>query len=179
MLSSGIIAFFTSHSTYVRQLKSNGDDLLILTNPSTIIAIQDIYKANSLGMSEIFTCADSRVSQGKESKFLESGYVRVAAKSEIPAGKMKKVTLQGKELLIINVNGSFYAIGDRCTHAGGELSQGSLQNNIITCPKHGAKFDVTTGKVVSPPKVAFFHPKIQDETTYQVKVENENVMIKL
>ena len=110
---------------------------------------------------------------------MESGYVKIAAKSEIPVGKMKMVRLDGKEILIANVNGSYYAIGNRCTHAGGDLSQGSLQNNVVTCPKHGAKFDVTTGKVISPPKVGLFHPKIKDEPSYQVKVENENILIKL
>lgn len=110
---------------------------------------------------------------------MESGHVRVAGKSEIPVGKMKMVRLDGKEILIANVNGSYYAIGNRCTHAGGDLSQGSLQGNIVTCPKHGAKFDVTTGKVISPPKVGLFHPKIKDEPSYQVKVENEHILIKL
>ena len=110
---------------------------------------------------------------------MESGYVKIAAKLEILVGKMKMVRLDDKEILIANVNGSYYAIGNRCTHAGGDLSQGSLQNNVVTCPKHGAKFDVTTGKVISPPKVGLFHPKIKDEPSYQVKVENENILIKL
>jgi nitrite reductase/ring-hydroxylating ferredoxin subunit len=110
---------------------------------------------------------------------LESGYITAAEKSEIPAGKMKKVTLQGKAVLLANVNGNYYAIEGKCTHMGGDLSQGSLQGSIVTCPKHGAKFDVTTGKVISPPKVAFFHPKIKDEPSFAVKVENENILIKI
>jgi 3-phenylpropionate/trans-cinnamate dioxygenase ferredoxin subunit len=110
---------------------------------------------------------------------LKSGYVNVAGKSEIPIGKMKMVKLEDKEILIANVNGNYYAIANRCTHAKGDLSQGSLQGNIVTCPKHGSKFDVTTGKVISPPKVGLFHPKIKDEPSYQVKVENENILIKL
>ena len=110
---------------------------------------------------------------------MESGYVRVAGKSEIPIGKMKKVTLQGKEILIANVNGSFYVIGNICTHSGGDLSQGTLEGNIVTCPKHKSKFDVTTGKVVSPPKMGLFHPKIQDEQSYIVKIENDDISIKI
>jgi nitrite reductase/ring-hydroxylating ferredoxin subunit len=112
-------------------------------------------------------------------KLLESGYFTAAEKSEIPAGKMKKVTLQGKAVLLANVNGNYYAIEAKCTHNGGDLSQGTLQGSIVTCPKHGAKFDVTTGKVISPPKVMFFHPKIKDEPSYAVKVENENILIKI
>jgi nitrite reductase/ring-hydroxylating ferredoxin subunit len=92
---------------------------------------------------------------------------------------MKAVQLEGKEILIANVGGNYYALGNRCTHAGGDLSQGLLEENIVTCPRHHAKFDVTTGKVVSHPKMALFHPKAKDEPTYQVKVEDENIMVKL
>jgi nitrite reductase/ring-hydroxylating ferredoxin subunit len=106
-------------------------------------------------------------------------FVKVAKTIEIPAGKMKKVTQQGKEILIANVNGNFYAIDNKCTHSGGNLSEGVLEGNVVTCPKHHSKFDVTTGKVVSPPKIAFFHPKIKDEPSYQLRVENEDIMIKL
>jgi len=110
---------------------------------------------------------------------VESGYVRVAGNAEVPVGKMKAVKLEDKEILIANVNGNYYAIGNRCTHAGGDLSQGVLEGNVVTCPKHHAKFDVTTGKVVSHPKIGFLHPKAKDEPTYQVRVENGNIMIKL
>jgi 3-phenylpropionate/trans-cinnamate dioxygenase ferredoxin subunit len=110
---------------------------------------------------------------------VESGYVRVAGDAEVPAGKMKAVKSEGKEILIANVNGNYYAIGNRCTHAGGDLSQGVLEGNVVTCPRHHAKFDVTTGKVVSHPKIGFLHPKANDEPTYQVKVENQNILVKL
>ena len=110
---------------------------------------------------------------------MEPGYVQAALKSEIPDGRVKMVKLGDKEVLIANVNGSYYAINNRCTHAGTDLSQGTLEGNIVECPKHHAKFDVLTGKVISPPKIAFFHPKIQDELSYQVKIKNENIFIKL
>jgi 3-phenylpropionate/trans-cinnamate dioxygenase ferredoxin subunit len=109
---------------------------------------------------------------------VESGYVRVAGEAEVPVGKMKVVKLEGKEILIANVNGNYYAIGNRCTHAGGDLSQGVLEGNIVTCPRHHARFDVNTGKVVSHPKVGFFHPKASDGPGYQVKVENEKIMVR-
>ncbi len=110
---------------------------------------------------------------------MESEYVKAAVKSEIPIGKMKMVKIGEKEVLIANVNGNYYAINNRCTHAGGDLSKGSLVDNIVECPKHHSKFDVTTGKVVSTPKIPFFHLKIQDEQSYQVKIENEDILIKL
>ncbi len=79
--------------------------------------------------------------------------------------------------MIANVNGKYYAIGSKCTHSGGDLSQATLEGNIVTCPKHHAKFNITTGKVISQPKMGLFHPKADDEPTYQVKVENENILL--
>jgi glycine betaine catabolism B len=111
--------------------------------------------------------------------FLEIGYVRVADKSEIPIGKTKKVIVQDKEILVANVNGVFYAMGNVCTHARGDLSLGTLEGNLVTCPKHKSKFDVTSGKVISNPKMGLFHPKIQDEPAYAVKIENTNILIKI
>jgi nitrite reductase/ring-hydroxylating ferredoxin subunit len=110
---------------------------------------------------------------------MESKYVKVAKRSEISVGKMKAVKLEGKEILIVNVSENYYAIGNRCTHAGGDLSQGVLEANIVTCPKHHAKFDVTTGKVIEHPRMGLLHPKAKDEPTYQVKVENDDIMVKL
>ena len=108
-----------------------------------------------------------------------SDYVKVAGKSEIPVGKMKAVRLEGKGILIANVNGNYYAINNKCTHASGDLTQGVLEGNIVTCPRHHAQFDVITGKLVSPPKVGPFHPKANDEPTYQVKVVGEDIMVKI
>lgn len=105
------------------------------------------------------------------------GFVKVAETSEIPVGKMKMVKLENKEVLIANVNGKYYAIGNRCTHRGQDLSEGSLDGNIVICP-HGARFDVTTGKAISGPKFLFFKAKITDEPSYEVKIEKKDVMLK-
>jgi len=105
-------------------------------------------------------------------------FVRVADTSEIPLGEMKAVRFEEKEILIANVNGSYYAIGNRCTHSGGDLSKGKLDGTTVTCPRHGARFDITTGKVISGPKVLFMHPKINDEIAFELKVEGKNIMLK-
>ena len=89
--------------------------------------------------------------------------------------KPKKSLVQGKEILVANVNGTYYAIGNACTHKRGDLSQGILEGSILTCPKHKAKFDVTTGKTVSPPKMGPFHLKIADEPAYAVKTEKTDI----
>jgi 3-phenylpropionate/trans-cinnamate dioxygenase ferredoxin subunit len=105
-------------------------------------------------------------------------FVRIAETSEILPGQMKAVRFGEKEILVANVSGSYYAMGNRCTHANGDLSKGKLDGTTVTCPKHGAKFDITTGKVVSGPKVLFMHPKINDETSYELKVEGKGIMLK-
>ena len=58
-------------------------------------------------------------------------YVKVADISEIPFGKMKMVTVGGKEVLIVNLDGKFYAIRNKCTHQGGDLSKGKLEGNVV------------------------------------------------
>lgn len=103
--------------------------------------------------------------------------VKVAQTSEISLGQMKVVKLAEKEVLIANVNDVYYAIGNMCSHMRGGLSKGMFEGNTVTCPKHRAKFDVTTGKVVSGPKIPFMHPKIKDEPTYVVKVEGKDIML--
>ena len=110
---------------------------------------------------------------------LASDFVKVAETSEIPLGTMKKVVLNSKEILIANVEGNYHAIGNKCTHAGGDLSKGKLEGNIVICPRHGSRFDVTTGKVVSGPKILFIALKVKDEPLIPVKVEGNDVLINL
>ena len=98
-------------------------------------------------------------------------FVKVAETTEVPPGKMKKVTVDGKEILIVDVEGKYYAIGNKCTHRGGDLSKGSLSKKVVKCPRHGAKFDVTTGETVAGPAK-------KSETTFEVRVEGKNILIK-
>lgn len=77
--------------------------------------------------------------------------VTVAKTSEIGAGQAKAVDVKGQTIALFNVGGKFYAIEDTCTHVGGPLSEGEVQGTAVTCPWHGAQFDVTSGKVLGPP----------------------------
>lgn len=81
------------------------------------------------------------------------GREKVAEISDIPKGTTLSYALDGKNIAVCNVHGIFYAIEDVCTHDGAPLDQGILQGNIITCPRHGATFDVTTGAALSMPAV--------------------------
>jgi 3-phenylpropionate/trans-cinnamate dioxygenase ferredoxin component len=110
---------------------------------------------------------------------MSSDFVKVATKIEVPEGKTKAVNVGGKDVLIVNVNGNFYAIALKCTHMGGDLSKGQLEGTIVTCPRHHAKYDVTNGKAVSPPKIPLMHPKGVDLAIFQVKIEQDDIAIKL
>ena len=104
---------------------------------------------------------------------MEIGFTRIADTSEIGLGKTKKVTIGNIDILIVNVEGHFYAVDALCTHYGGDLSEGKLEGNIITCPNHGSKFDVRNGKVVSPPKEPLGRPEIENLTAYPLRVEKK------
>jgi 3-phenylpropionate/trans-cinnamate dioxygenase ferredoxin subunit len=104
-------------------------------------------------------------------------FIKVAETSEIPLGQMKAFKFVEKQVLIANVKGIYYVIGSICTHRNVELSEGTLERNIVTCPNHKAKFDVTTGKVISGPRVFLMHPKIKDEPAYAVKVEGKDILL--
>jgi len=80
-----------------------------------------------------------------------AGFVKVAKSDEIAPGQGKLIEVEGKRIALFNVDGLFYAIDDTCTHRGGPLSEGSLNGREVTCPWHGAVFDVTTAEVLRPP----------------------------
>lgn len=101
------------------------------------------------------------------------GKIIVGKASDIPSGKMQKVTADGKEILVVNVDGNFYAMDDTCTHAGASLSEGTLEGAIVTCGWHGAKFDCKAAKLHA------FPAKIKDLNSYKVVVESENVFLEL
>ena len=65
-------------------------------------------------------------------------FVEVGKGDEIPTGKIKHIEVDGKEIVIANANGKFYAIDDRCAHMNAPLSLGNLTRNVVTCPFHGA-----------------------------------------
>ena len=96
-------------------------------------------------------------------------FVRVAAKSEIPAGQGKTVEAGGKQIAVFNCNGTFYAIDNTCKHQGGPLGEGELDGTVVTCPWHGWTYDITTGVSPDDAECAVDH--------YEVKVEGDDVMV--
>jgi nitrite reductase/ring-hydroxylating ferredoxin subunit len=102
--------------------------------------------------------------------------VRVCGASEVPVGRLKFVSASGKELVIANVDSKFYAIDNWCTHEQGNLSEGELKKNVLTCPEHGAQFDVTTGRVLLGPDEES-PDAITPEKSYKVVLQGNDIMI--
>jgi 3-phenylpropionate/trans-cinnamate dioxygenase ferredoxin subunit len=99
-----------------------------------------------------------------------SEFVRVASRSEIPPGGKKLVEVDGRAIAVFDVGGEFYAIDDVCTHDGGPLAEGDLEGYEIRCPRHGARFDVRTGK-------ALCLPAFEPVATHNVEVRGNDVYV--
>lgn len=74
---------------------------------------------------------------------------KACAKSEVAVGGLKFVNAGGQDLVIANVDGKFYALDNWCTHEQGNLSEGELKKSVLTCPEHGAQFDVSSSHGIS------------------------------
>ena len=130
-----------------------------------------------------------------------NNFVEVARVDDIPPGNMKHVEVGGKEIVIVNANGKFYALNDRCAHMNAPLSMGNLTGNIVTCPFHGAKFEVNSGKKVEEPVLTpsqemeplpktwqnfmehagqlMSHIKTYDQPAYETTVKGSSVKVKI
>lgn len=128
-------------------------------------------------------------------------FVHLASVDEILTGKMKHVEADGNEILVANVDGKFHALCDRCAHMNAPLSMGNLTGDVVTCPMHGARFEVKTGKKIAEPTLmplqgmeplpkmwqkAMEHSgklmsniKTYDQPTHEVKVEGTSVKVKI
>src|SRR5579884_764331 len=99
--------------------------------------------------------------------------VMVGKTSDLTEGSMTHITAGGKEVVIANVKGNYYATGNICNHAGAELHEGELNNNELTCPWHGAKWDITTGQLL------WFPQKLRELGKYKVIVENDILYVEV
>jgi 3-phenylpropionate/trans-cinnamate dioxygenase ferredoxin component len=95
----------------------------------------------------------------------------VAKVEEVPPGTMKGAEVGGKKMLIANVGGKFFAMRSACNHMGGPLEKGKLEGEAVTCPWHGSKWDVTTGKLVQ------FSRPLPPEPVYKVKVVEDGIYV--
>ena len=106
---------------------------------------------------------------------------RICSISEVPAGSMKGFTINGKQILIANTEGSFFAMDAVCSHMQGYLPAGRLSGKTVICPVHGAQYDIATGKVITNVpwimKIAT-HRGATDLRTYPVEVKDGSAVFK-
>lgn len=76
---------------------------------------------------------------------------RVASAAELPPGTATRVILGERAIALFNVEGTVFAVDDRCPHEGGRLSRGVVEGAAVRCPVHGACFALATGAALEPP----------------------------
>jgi nitrite reductase/ring-hydroxylating ferredoxin subunit len=102
---------------------------------------------------------------------LSTNFVKVAETKDIQSSNIRAIDLDGERVGIVNVDRSYYAIGNVCTHLGGPLNEGKLEGYDVECPWHGSKFDVRTGEPTRPPAQ-------QPVPAYEVKVEGKSMLVR-
>lgn len=100
------------------------------------------------------------------------GWIKVAETWELDSGEKGVFEVDGTFVALFNVDGEFFAIADICTHDGGPLAEGELSEHVIVCPRHGARFDVRTGDVLS-------FPATEPVPAYPVRIRDGAVEVEL
>ena len=102
----------------------------------------------------------------------ECEFVTIANVSDLPPGERMFVEIDDKSMVVFNLAGQYYAIDDVCSHDGGPVGDGELDGMEIVCPRHGARFDIRTGRVLSLPAV-------EDISAYPVQIVKDEIQIGL
>lgn len=114
------------------------------------------------------------------------GFQEVAKAGDLPEGTLKKVMVQGREILLARCNGKVFAAENRCPHFQADLSEGTLSGTIITCPRHHSQFDLRDGSVVRWTnfqgimlKAATVFRSPRPLTIYTVTIEGDGILVSL
>ena len=99
-------------------------------------------------------------------------YVKAARTDEIAPGQARLVIVKGKEIALFNIDGDFFALDNLCTHEEGPLAEGEVEGHEVTCPWHGAKFDIKTGEVLCD-------PAYEAVTRYNVRVTGSDIEVEI
>jgi 3-phenylpropionate/trans-cinnamate dioxygenase ferredoxin subunit len=97
-------------------------------------------------------------------------FVKVARVEDIQPGKKEIFDVDGIPVVIVNLEGEFYALEDVCTHDGGPLGEGAMEDGQLICPRHGARFDIRTG-------AALTMPAFEPAPTYEVKIQDGDIYV--
>jgi nitrite reductase/ring-hydroxylating ferredoxin subunit len=93
--------------------------------------------------------------------------------SEFVQGKLIRISAAGKEILVTNIDGKYYAMNNTCNHSGAELHKGELVGTELKCPLHGAKWDIKTGNLI------WFHKNLRPEETFNLIVEDDTLFLEI
>jgi 3-phenylpropionate/trans-cinnamate dioxygenase ferredoxin component len=97
-------------------------------------------------------------------------FYKIAKKIDIPNGERLFFELEGKPIVLFSLDDEYLASADICTHDQGSLGEGELDGEVIICPRHGARFDIRTGKVLS-------FPAVTDIPVYPVRVVEDYIEV--
>jgi 3-phenylpropionate/trans-cinnamate dioxygenase ferredoxin subunit len=97
-------------------------------------------------------------------------WIDVTSAADLAPGEWKTVDVDGWLVAVFNLEGELFALEDVCTHDGGELTGGEIEDGCIVCPRHGARFDIRTGAVLSP-------PAYEDILTFPVRIEQGRIEV--
>ena len=100
-----------------------------------------------------------------------SEWTDVAVEGEIAQGKCKVVDVDDCLIAVYNLNGLYFGIEDLCTHDGGELASGEVEDDQVICPRHGARFCIRSGKALTA-------PAYEDVYCFPVRVEGSNIQVR-
>lgn len=100
----------------------------------------------------------------------EVDFVPVAAEGELPNGQRIFVDIDDLSIVVFNIAGTYFAIGDICSHDNGPVGEGEVEGNEIICPRHGARFDIRTGRAVTLPAVL-------DIPAYPVRINDGQIEV--
>lgn len=106
-------------------------------------------------------------------------YVFAAKASALPEGSMIKAAVENRIVLLTRLGGEVYALDNNCPHMGGSLADGKLEDGLIVCPRHGAAFEIKTGKNARGPRIGPLKLTTHDAQAYPVKTEGEDVLVGL
>ncbi len=107
---------------------------------------------------------------------------KIGNSNELKPDEVKEYDIDGKKILVSNMDNQLYAIDALCSHMGQDLGKGKRNNDIIICPKHHAQFNVKNGKVEKNINAIFkmiTRKDASDLNSYEIKIENNEIMINL
>ena len=105
-----------------------------------------------------------------EEMIYDTKYYKIAKAVDVPDGERLFFEIEGKPIVLFALKGEYLAIADVCSHDDGPVGEGELEGEEIICPRHGARFDLRTGKVRS-------FPAVTDIKVYKVRVKDDYIEV--